>query len=316
MRAVLDYLDQRMGFANLLEEILPKLASMPYNVRWNTMAEDLGETPMDQMFAALSRDRRIVLKALYMVSLLSAHRQQLSQEVARLRARIIATAQQYQALTQDIAKFNGEVKVKILSDSKCRSIAQALIKLGNLLDVSDTLHAGTLYVVYRIAETIQGVAQDRRDEWVGEKGLQGWKDRLRLVMDLSQHIQKYEQELEEAFSEHASIKIDAMGNLEAILNQKVRKPLKEGADKVMLALGGAAYELADGIPSDRIDVEPLKEALGSVNTDVNEICNLANSVDDLLNSIGTLVNSIVDFSTQATKGDGDESHGATSRRKR
>jgi len=317
MRDILDYLDHRRGFTKLLEDILPKLAFMPAGVALSRLTEDLEDTPIDHMFASLSRpDRLVFLKSLYMTSLLSSHRQRLLQEIALVKSKITATAKQYEALADEIAKFNNMLNAKVISDAKCRSIGQQLTKLSSCLDVCDNVPPVTAYVAYRIATAMQEKAQDVRDEWIGEKGLQGWRDCLRIVTELQERTEAYERQLKQAFSKYDNLKTDALGNVDTIITQKVKKPIKESAIKVLQALGSAPYELADGVPKDKIDVESVKEALSTVNDDINHICTLADQIENLMDATNSLSTEIVEFSARITKEAEDESKRTAPRRKK
>lgn len=306
MRQVLRYVESRKCFPLLLEDILPRMLSIQHTLIWRSLTEDSTETPMNHMFRTLSIERKTLLKALSMATLITAHKGKLQSEIRLLEDALETTLNGFGKLTKDIDDFNKKVGRNIITNKTIHLLISELKSAIKILKGTSHFHPGILYVTYRFLRSVQETTQDKLDEWTGEKGLEGWKDCLDPILNLQEDVDGHKQRLVTLYQESNILKTNYFGGLEKVMNRDIVKPLKRAAQDVLLQLGTAPYELAEGVPKDRVDLGKFTEASESVRIKIDEFESQADSVDEAVASLDNLKNAILRFGKTLSGGEKDE----------
>lgn len=306
MRQILRYIESRKCFPLVLEDILPRMLSVSGVLIWRGLTENLTQTPMDQMFGDLSKERKMFLKALSMISLITAHENKLQSEINQLKTELEITLRGFRKLTEDVSGFNKKVGRNIITSKTLLVLSSELRNALKMLKDAGHFHPGILYVTYRILRSVQETARDKLDEWTGEKGLEGWKDCLEPILELQENVKSHKQKLVMLYQNNKALKTDYIGKLERVTDKDIAKPLKRAAQNVLLQLGTAPYELADGVPTDKIDLDAFSEASEKVRGRIEEFESQADGVDDVVSALDDLKNAVLELGRTFQKVGKDE----------
>ncbi len=287
MREVVTYLAQRKGFVSLRSEIFSSLSP---SGEWEPDDEAFPTTPVEEMFPGSNKELTLFVKALYLAALAQLCHDRIARYAKDVVERVRSAARQYQQLANAIRMFNDQLPFVVLSDRGCIQVCKDLEKLAGLVDDGcHHLDPASLWVVSRIAGAICAEASDMLARWRGEKGLEGWHTKLRVLTDMTDAVHELRRDLTEAFEKHTQLKEEAIGELQGVISAKLDEPIDAAVQEIRASLGTQPYELRDEIPEElEVWVQPAEEALARARSEVEEVCRYARQIDDLMAEISQL----------------------------
>jgi hypothetical protein len=290
MKAIVDYIEKRGGFTELLQSIFPKLPpEFSSGIPWTSLTESLEKTPLDAMFSEFSEETKLLLMALYMTVLLESHKDELKAKVSRLATEISSTVSGFQDLLDEVNGFNQKLGLQVLSTQNLTALLGELEEAESVCKLSDNLHSGVLYVTYRFLKAAQEAAEDKRHEWVGEKGFKGWEDTLQPILNLEDTLKVLEGDLAAIYRDNKELKVNLLGSPDEIFKNEIETPLKDAAKKVLSGLGSATYELGEdkdkGIPVEKIDLRVFRDVKGATEAKIIELQKLGTNADALISKV-------------------------------